>query len=386
MDLLKKLNIEQITSLTKLTLHNWFGEICPDFQKQLPEYTGMSYEAFREYFAYMSQISTQDLHSLKANLKNSYYSCQPSSVLFIGASTIPITPLVEVLYSLFSQASIECRVPSSVSIEFYNYFHQRLPSELKEFVNYTFWKSDDLEITRQKLKENDFVIVHGSDETIDELSKQFLSSSSKEVHAGKGNSERKLFGFGHKASFSVLDLQKNRLKEQIQKITKDIIAFNQLGCMSPQCIFLINSSKDSLDNFCQDLARELDEQKIYINPSSFVSKHSFLERISLEEECKIYGDSVILSQDSQLNSFNYSCGCKTIWVKPLNKLKDLPRLVAELDGRIACIGHNLSACDGDFLKNLFPKARICANGTMQIPEIDWIQEATHIFNQFDKTL
>ncbi|MDJ0625789.1 MAG: acyl-CoA reductase [Candidatus Caenarcaniphilales bacterium] len=373
---LSQLNDLALIDLIEDLFGLWFCKLDENFIDQFSELIGLKYDQLQVNLQYFSKVKRKELLEIQGLLRNSYRSSNNELNLFFGASTIPITPFTEILYSLLLKTPIICRIPENYSLDFYKYFYDKIPQELTDTVSFTTWPSNDDETTQSFMDLADCIILHGSDQTVSDLSKY-----------AKGKT---FLGFGHKASFALMkkNNNKNQLKEQMRKLASDIYSFNQLGCLSPQCVYLIDFDDNETLYFANHLSQSLKKKAFDLTSSISFSKQSFFEEVSLKKEIRIIDDLVIIDNSTKtsnfISEFDYSFGYGTIWVKSINSINELFFSTEKLKERIACIGTNLSKGEIDNLAKSFPLSRICEVGEMQNPSLYWLQKPTKIIKAKNK--
>jgi hypothetical protein len=354
---IKSLPEEELLNLIFEFWQNCFCELPEDFKSKFQSWLGLSYKFQANTFSYYRSLSLNNLRALRERLlKDSYYPKNSNLNLFFGASTIPITPFPEILYSFLLQTPIICRIPENYSLEFYNYFKDRLPSKLKGCLEFAYWPSANNELTQQYVNKADCLIVHGSDRTIEQLcqlapNKHFL-------------------GFGHKASFAVCKPSSDAVV-----LVQDIISFKQNGCLSPQVVYVLNAADNTAKAFAQELAAELAKTNFELTPAQVYHKQAFIEDVLLKDDCQIFNDCIIFSQSQ---NYHYSPGNGLLWVKPLKGLQHVQECVSSLKGQIGCIGHNLDEKEQLILQQMFPAIRLSELGQMQNPSLFWLQEPSSL--------
>ena len=357
-DFLQNLSNSELLELIYGLWQNWFQN--EDLTVVCNEYLELNFDLLKQSFETYSQLSLEDLVSLqKILIEKSHYPKDSKLNLFFGASTIPITPFPEILYSLLLKTPIICRIPENYPIVFYDYFQSLIPSSLQDCIKFIHWSREDENMTQLMIDKADCIIVHGSDETVSQIK---LVSNKKTI-----------LGFGHKASFIICTLD----KKVIPQIIQDIKSFKQQGCLSPQVLYILNEKIEygELDGFAFELANMIDSSDLHLSPEEAYQKQTFIEDICLSNDYRVYGNSVVFSSDKE---FEYSIGNGLIWLKTVEKLEDLPRLLGRLRGRIGSVGQNLDNEDQDILKQILPNTRICKIGDMQNPSLFWLQEPTYI--------
>lgn len=343
--------------------NTWFGILDENFKKNCEKLYGFSYDSMYQSFETYSNLSYFDLIEIqKLLLKKTIYPTNSNLNLFFGASTIPITPFPEILYSLLLRTPIICRIPENYSMEFYQYFQNRIPESLKQYIQFVHWSSQDKEQTCKLIEEADCVIVHGSDNTIEEINNIALENSNKNIK------KKLVLGFGHKTSFMAC----RPIIENIPLLIKDILAFKQLGCLSPQVIYLLvdSFSLEDVREFIYYLASNIHNTDFHLTPEESYLKRAFLEDIATSSNCKIIAESII--QTYYEDNIECNVGYGTVLLKEVVSLESIsPNIKSP---RVGSIGHDFNEYEEKTLKDLFPNTRICKIGEMQNPSLYWIQE------------
>ncbi len=332
--------------------HEYFSEGYKSIIKVCPDYLGMDFSVLKQSYQDFSLITIKDLERLKESLLTLEYTKNSKLNLFIGASTVPITPFVEILYSLILDIPIICRISKSYSLEFYEHFKSFAPKEIKKYIEFIHWDSEDNDIGKKIFEKADYIIIHANDSTIEKI-KTLIPSN------------KKILTFGHKISFAIID--KNQITDLniiIKKIKDDIQAFNQRGCLSPQLVYVINFKEIELLDFIKSLSQELKTLDKYLNPSQLYMRNAFLqEQLLIQKESKLF-ENILLSKDSH---FNYNLGFFSIYLKSINNLNEI--ILDDLEDKVACIGHNLSNQELIYIQNRFKNTKIVDLGLMQRPNI-----------------
>jgi len=353
---------EELPPRESLIFTSWnraFSQIDPEFKLGCPRMIGLDYSSIEASLHHYRSITAGQIAHLKSLLQNSYHPKDSKQNLFVAASTVPITPFPEILYSLLLNIPIICRIPANYSLDFYNYFLSKFDGSLQSQVQFLHWNSKDAETTKAMLSQIDCLIVHGDDSTIKQLSA---------LAEGK-----RVLAFGHKIAFALYDLAElegnAEMESLIQALLQDLIPFGQSGCMSPQVVYLLNSNQHQLQSFGKRLNIAIQEAHICCSPAQSFNKQSMLED-ALIQDLEVFGNSVILSSSKE---FEYSSGGGLIRLKAIDELTELTNCLGKLSQRISCIGHKLTPSSTKQLSNLFPAARLCAPGLMQLPDITYLQ-------------
>gem|GEM_PF-6807593 len=359
--------IEQVFELSEI----WFSQnfLGSELYSKIKTYTRISPELQLEsFFSYLPREKKALEKLNKALAKAWFYQNKRKNIrnLFISASTVPVTPLVEIIFSILLDRKITCRISNRFSLELYQFFKKKAPKELQDYFEFVTWDSSDLEKTKSFLEQADFITVHGNNKTIRKI--QELK-----------NSKQRLIAFGNKFSFIIFDLD---FLDQFscKLIAKDICLYRQLGCLSPQVIYLISTGSVKQEKFFSKFVEKLDLEikkfEQYFSDQDLLQKQAFRQNLflSLFNKIEFLTENIILAKDLD---FNYSPGLGLVFVKKLKSFEQITEVRNRLSNIsfLSTIGTNFQEESFAFrkLKSLFTTARISPIGEMQRPGLNWIQ-------------
>ncbi len=113
------------------------------------------------------------------------------------------------------------------------------------------WRGGNHDLENVLFAEADCVTATGDDETLDKIRKRLPLKTN-------------FIGYGHRVSFGFVAhevLYSSRAKKIISAVAADIVAWNQLGCLSPHVIYVQPGGEISPEHFAQLLAEELDRRE-----------------------------------------------------------------------------------------------------------------------------
>jgi hypothetical protein len=197
---------------------------------------------------------------------------------------------------------------------------------------------------------------------------------------------------GHRVSFAYIAggmLDSATRRETIERATDDIVAWDQLGCLSPHALYVETGAGLSGQQFAALLADEL-AQREQIEPrgnvpveiaATIASRRSFYEiraaRCEDPHETRMWQSSnstawtVLYEQDPK---FQLSCLHRFIYVKEVKDLAETLRTVDSVHGQVSTVG--LAAAPevfGSLAAELarWGVTRVCPVGQMQKPPLTW---------------
>ncbi len=209
----------------------------------------------------------------------------------------------------------------------------------------------------------DAVIAYGTDETITKIRVQTRA-------------DQIFLGYGLQVSVMWLGKLKRWNTLQLAAIAHDICIYDQMGCLSPQAIYLERGS--STKRFCTALARAMKAEMARLPEPSVLTpgeRGKMAEAIDLAQALghevwpagQVTG-AIILDPRVE---FQFSCLHRTIVVHEV-KPEQLPRALGGVRGKISTVGvvEKLSPALQELFIDLGVK-RFCSVGRMQHPPLSW---------------
>ena len=239
------------------------------------------------------------------------------------------------------------------------------------------WRGGNRDLENALFAETDCITATGNDETLDDIRRR-LSLKTKFV------------GYGHRVSFGFVTqevLHGARAKKIVAAAADDIVAWNQLGCLSPHVIYVQRGGQISPEHFAQLLAEELDRREAS-EPrgdlpaeyaAAIASRRAFYEvRAAHSPQMTQHWCSkdstawtVVFEADPQ---FQISCLNRFIYVKAAADLQCVLDSADVIRGKVSTVG---IAAPEDKIQELatalahWGVTRICSLGQMQNPPLTW---------------
>ncbi|HWF20410.1 MAG TPA: acyl-CoA reductase, partial [Verrucomicrobiae bacterium] len=196
--------------------------------------------------------------------------------------------------------------------------------------------------------------------------------------------------YGHRVSFGYITKEAftwANPKKIAARAAADVVAWNQLGCLSPHVIYVENGGEIGAEQFAELLARELERSEAAEprgelpaeSVAIIASKRAFYEiraahaPDSTRHWCSENSTAwtVIYEADPR---FQLSCLNRFIYVKPASNLTDALQNADSVHGKVSTVG--LVATEEESGKIAAQLARwgvtrICPLGQMQNPPLLW---------------
>jgi hypothetical protein len=175
-------------------------------------------------------------------------------------------------------------------------------------------------------------------------------------------------------------------RKVLAAVADDIVAWDQLGCLSPHVIFVEGGGNSASELFAQMLAEELElrEQteprgKLKLETAAVIAnRRAFYEvRAAASTETRMWCSpnstawTVVHEMDPR---FQVSCLHRFVYVKPVKSLQEALEAADSVRGRVSAVG--LAVQDSkaaDYAEQLarWGVSRVCPVGRMQTPPLTW---------------
>jgi hypothetical protein len=237
------------------------------------------------------------------------------------------------------------------------------------------WKGGDPDLESELFRHVDLVTVNGSDDAV--------SSVRRHLPAGK-----RFLGYGHRLSFGYVSARASAEKGEILAagFARDVAAWDQLGCLSPQVIYVQNRSGLGPAAFAELLAKQLEERehtqprgRLQLRDAATISsRRSFYEvRAAHSADTRMWCSAgstawTVVYEAEPL--FQSSCGNRFVYVLGASDLTAALQGADRVLGKVSCVGLGAADEERDALALELARwgvPRICLPGSMQHPPLTW---------------
>ena len=287
----------------------------------------------------------------------------------VTAGNTPLLAWVSVIRALLVRSASLVKLPSNASARWAYAFQrslQEVAPELAACVYLAEWPGGTSELDAALCTQSDLVMAHGGDPALRDL--RALCPK-----------ETPFVGYGHRVSLGVLLPNADR-QEAARGFAKDILLYDQGGCLSPQSIFVVGDG-NKVRAFSSLLAEALTtaSQQYPLPVRAGRASAAVAEARALawmEEGSAIWEDparrwTVIARTQS---AFAASPTFGVVSVQPLTALEDLPKAVSLVADRLqGC------AAAGEVQDGYLPGVSyLCRPGEMQAPPLSWRQDGRDV--------
>jgi Acyl-CoA reductase (LuxC) len=317
--------------------------------------------------------------SIEEKVSRAAIARAPEFQVHICAGNIPNPTLTSIIFGLLLRSAqfVKCASDSSFLPRLFAHSIYDADPKLGACLEIAEWRGGNLDLENALFAEADCVTATGSDETLDEIRKRLPLKI-------------KFLGYGHRVSFGFVAhevLRGSRAKKIVLAAADDVIAWNQLGCLSPHVIYVQSGSEVSPEHFAQLLAEELEHREELEPRGEISAQHAaaIASRRGIYEVRAAHSPemtrhfcskdstawTVIFEADAR---FQLSCLNRFIYVKPVADLKTALENADNVRGKVSTVG--IAAPEEKIAELALQLARwgatrICPLGQMQNPPLTW---------------
>jgi hypothetical protein len=238
------------------------------------------------------------------------------------------------------------------------------------------WRGGNAELERILFEEATCVTATGTDEALSQVRQRLPLGT-------------RFLGYGFRVSFGyvsrevVLGLHARKV---VERAARDVITWNQLGCLSPHVIYVETNPHLPAEKFAEALAECLADCELSAprgevpveTAAVIASRRSIYElRAAHSPDTRLWGSknstawTVIYEADPR---FQISCLNRFIYVKEVNNLSEALQASDSVRGKVSTVG--LAAPEHkaqEFATELahWGVSRVCPLGRMQQPPLAW---------------
>jgi hypothetical protein len=238
------------------------------------------------------------------------------------------------------------------------------------------WPRENNALTDALFSEADCVTATGSDDALDSIRARLPTKT-------------RFVRYGHRVSFAFVTnriLAGLNVRRVVERASADVVAWNQLGCLSPHVIYVQEGGTLSAERFAEALADEL-ERREALEPrgelpveaaAAIASRRSLYEvRAAHSPDTRQWVSrnstawTVVYEADPR---FQLSCLNRFIYVKAVKDLTEALQNADNVRGKVSTVG---LAAPEDQAQELATELarwgapRICPLGQMQNPPLTW---------------
>jgi hypothetical protein len=302
----------------------------------------------------------------------------PELLVHITAGNIPAPALMAIVLGLLVRSAqfVKCATGTSLIPRLFAHsLYDRHP-KLGACLEIAEWPGGSADLESALFAAADCVTATGSDETLAAIRRELPP------HV-------RFVPYGHRVSFGYIAheaLTRAGTPQIVERAADDVIAWNQLGCLSPHLFYVETNGSVPPEKFAELLAAEL-ERREQSEPrgnlpveeaAQIAAKRDFYKvRAAHSSETQFWSSqdstawTVIFEADPQ---FQLSCLNRFIYVKPVNNVAEALQAAASIKGKVSTVAiaaPSQKAQDLAIQLARWGATRICPLGQMQNPPLTW---------------
>lgn len=293
----------------------------------------------------------------------------PSLLFTVLAETVPPVAVETIVLGLLSRAPHVIKTASrerAVARQFLWILRQVRP-ELAAHVAVVSWRGGtDAALDARACDMASVVVAYGTNASVDAI-------------RVRSRFPTRFVGYGHRVSFGVVGPaaphdKGNALQSLVEDIALDVAAYDQRGCMSPNCVFVSRDAPWSARALAESLAkhglssvaRRLPRGAVPLETAAALMQQRGVHEFTGEV---FEGASGLVFLHTS-TTFPSTVGARTIHIVPYSDLNEIEHALRGLHGAISTVGLWCNDSDRDAVTERLTRMgarRICRLGRMQRP-------------------
>jgi hypothetical protein len=302
----------------------------------------------------------------------------PELLVHIAAGNIPNPTLRSLVLGLLTRSAqfVKCGSGAAFLPRLFAHSIYDADHKLGACLEIAEWRGGQAALEDELFAAADCVTATGSDESLAAI-------------RAKLPMRTRFLGHGHRVSFGYVTgeaLFGHGAKKIVTATADDVVAWNQLGCLSPHVIYVQRGGDCAPEHFAQSLAEELERREI-LEPRGEVptdvaaviaSRRGIYEvRAAHSPETQLWHSkhstawTVVCEADA---NFAVSCLHRFIYVKAVADLKSVLQNADAVRGKVSTVGLAAAEAETPAITEALARwgvTRVCPLGQMQNPPLTW---------------
>src|ERR1043166_5542250 len=392
---------QSLINLLSETADNWLQPDFPFRRLALdkgPVATGFSQATLANGLdVFFKQITTENLHALllqelgyaqrldvfastQAELKmqQAAMASGPEMLFQIAPGNVPCPTLLSMIFGLLLRSAqfVKCARGASLLPRLFAHSLYEAEPKLASCLEIAEWRGGARQDLEARLfAEADCVIATGSDQALGAIRRQLPDRT-------------RFIGYGHRVSFGYVAHEALGFgaKKVVARAAQDVVAWDQLGCLSPHVIYVEHGGTMAAEQFAEALAAELERRKTVEPRGTFPAEvgavisskrdfyavraaHSPGTRLWTSKDSTAW--TVVYETDTR---FQVSCLHRFIYVKGVTDLTEVLENADSVRQQVSTVGIAAPEEKGAQLATGLARwgvTRVCPLGEMQNPPLNW---------------
>ena len=303
----------------------------------------------------------------------------PEFQVHITAGNIPNPTLTSIVFGLLTRSAqfVKCASGAAFLPRLFAHSIYEADPKLGACLEIAEWRGGNLDLENALFAEADCVTATGDDETLAAIRARLPIKV-------------RFLGHGHHVSFGFMAhevLYGSHAKKIVAAAADDVVAWNQLGCLSPHVIYVQSGGEIAPEHFAQLLAEELERREQTEPRGELPTEHAaaIASRRGIYEVRTAHSPettqhwcskdstawTVIYEADAR---FQLSCLNRFIYIKGAADLKTALENADSVRGKVSTVGIAAPEEKTNEIATQLARwgvTRICPLGQMQNPPLTW---------------
>jgi len=303
----------------------------------------------------------------------------PELLVHIAAGNLPNPALMSMVLGLLTRSAqfVKCAHAAAFLPRLFAHSIYDADAKLGACLEIAEWRGGNVELETALFADADCVTATGSDETLAAIRVRLPVKT-------------RFLGYGHRVSFGFVAhevLSGSYTRQIISRAADDVVAWNQLGCLSPHVVYVQTGGEVSPEKFAELLADELERREQTEPRGELPAEHAaaIASRRGIYEVRAAHSPettqhwcsrnstawTVVYEADAR---FQLSCLNRFIYVKGVRDLSEALQNAETVRGQVSTVGlavpeHKLEELATQLAR--WGATRVCPLGRMQNPPLTW---------------
>jgi hypothetical protein len=302
----------------------------------------------------------------------------PQLLVHFAAGNIPSPTLRSVVFGFLVRSAqfVKCASGASFLPRLFAHSLYEADPKLASCLEIAEWRGGESALEEPLFAEADCVTATGGDEALAAIRQRLPR------HA-------RFLGYGHRVSFAYIargGLSGFNAKKLAARAADDVVAWNQLGCLSPHLIYVESGGALSAGQFAEQLSEELQRREtqeprgelpVELAATIASRRDVYRVRAAASPETRLWCSegstawTVVQEADAR---FQPSCLNRFVYVKSAPNLTEALRQAESVRGQVSTVGLAAPDDEAQTLATELARwgvTRVCPLGRMQQPPLTW---------------
>jgi hypothetical protein len=302
----------------------------------------------------------------------------PEFLVHITAGNLPNPALTSIILGVLARSAqfVKCASGTSFLPRLFAHSLYEADRKLGACLEIAEWRGGNTPLEQALFEEANCLTATGGDETLAAL-------------AGRLPAKVRFLGFGARVSFGYIGhevLAGLHTRKIAERAAQDIVAWNQLGCLSPHVIYVQARGSVPAEQFAELLGKVLQEREqteprgeLPVETAALIaSRRSMYElRAASSPDTRMWCSknstawTVVYEADPR---FQMSCLNRFVYVKQVQDLTEALQSADPVKGKVSTVGLAVPEHMAQELATVLARwgaTRVCPLGKMQTPPLAW---------------